>query len=139
MAPANDANDSTDATDAPPVDLTTPDGISLFDLLFSDIGVSSLRAYLGEGPVYELFKARFDAADLAWFLAGLHKDGRHDVPPNTFHPDWSPTRETMYSAKDARYEARFELRHKLKELIFDAVCSLHSDGVSLTSLMFLHS
>ncbi|OJT11001.1 hypothetical protein TRAPUB_12482 [Trametes pubescens] len=80
---ATNVTDTTNTTVPSTENLITPDGISLFDLQFNNIGVSLLRMYLGEGLVYEWFKAHFDATDMAWFLAGLHKDGRHDILPNS--------------------------------------------------------
>ncbi|KAI0354454.1 hypothetical protein OH77DRAFT_503134 [Trametes cingulata] len=103
-----------------PSSFVTANGVPLDSLRFNQIGVAALRSYLGEGPVYERFKRRFDIADIAWFVAGSHKDAKHQLNPSTFHPDWFIARETSASGVEAKAKARNELKGRLKDLVFDS-------------------
>ncbi|KAI0363425.1 hypothetical protein BV20DRAFT_1050020 [Pilatotrama ljubarskyi] len=109
--------------------------ISLDHLRYNQVGLASLCRFLGDGPLYRRYQARFDAADVAWFAAGAHKDGSHDVEPSTFHQAWYDGR--LVSAAVANtpldvWRARREVRDKLKELVLDAVTMLdrQSGGAS---------
>ncbi|KAI0682683.1 hypothetical protein C8T65DRAFT_703154 [Cerioporus squamosus] len=91
--PASQPAAATSTTPASPTGpVTTQDGIPLSALGFNTIGVRRLRQFLGKGYVYSQFKHRFDVADLAWFVAGAHKDGAHFVHPDRFHPRWLEAR-----------------------------------------------
>ncbi len=104
-----------------PARAVTRDGIPLDCLRFNTIDVRRLRAYLGEGDVYQQFKDRFDAADLAWFIAGAHKDGAHFLPPDRFHKQWLNARIAQGNDPQVVYNARRDFRDRLRDLVWDAV------------------
>ncbi|KAI0349009.1 hypothetical protein OH77DRAFT_1515077 [Trametes cingulata] len=119
--------------------IVAPNGVSINGLQYNEVGLTTLRAYLGDGPVYERFKQRFDTADVAWFVAGAHRDGKHQVPPSTFHPAFTVARETTASDAATKSRIRTEVKTNLKNLVFDAAttwdrvtggCTLviHTDG-----------
>lgn len=90
-------------------------------LEFNPIGVGQLRKALGEGPIYQRFKTRFDAADMAWFIAGAHKDGKHDLNRSRFHPQWAIGRRVQCADSNDAYWQRRRFRDSLKDLAWDAV------------------
>ncbi|TFK81915.1 hypothetical protein K466DRAFT_604102 [Polyporus arcularius HHB13444] len=115
----------------------TKEGVLLEDLKFNVVGLRGLRGYLGDGDVYKQFQARFDAADMAWFVAGAHKDGAHFLSPDRFHTMWKDARVVEASGTDAIYRARREFRDRLRELVWDALTVL--DRVSGGASILVHS
>ncbi|TFK78297.1 hypothetical protein K466DRAFT_607125 [Polyporus arcularius HHB13444] len=115
----------------------TPDGVALRDLKCNAIDLHRLRSFLGEGEVYQQFKHRFDTADLAWLVAGAHKDGKHFINPDQFHPMWAKARLVRANGKDAIYQARREFRDKLRDLVWDALTVL--DRISGGASILIHS
>ena len=65
-------------------------------------------------------QASFEAADLAWFSAGLHKDGNHHRAQDSFHPEYFDLYNTCGADKETR-TIRKALLQRLLELIFDLV------------------
>ena len=41
--------------------------------------------FLGECGFFVTKQSQFEAADVAWFAAGMHEDGAHDHPYDHFH------------------------------------------------------
>ncbi|KAH9856314.1 hypothetical protein C2E23DRAFT_882398 [Lenzites betulinus] len=108
---------------APPAD-TASNGVSLANLHLNDHGLRNLRLFLGRDDIYRRYQDRFDAADLAWFVAGMHKDNDHQVFPNTFHPAWKTAFLVDAPSPEEAKKKRNELRSKLKALLFDTATAL---------------
>ena len=94
-------------------------------LKFHPVGLVHLRRYQGVFPYTPLFyktkKESFDAADIAWFAAGLHKDGNHhNTSNNSFHPEYVDLYNNCGINKETR-PYRKALLKKVLELIFDLV------------------
>jgi len=94
------------------------------DLKFNAVGLAYLRQKLGRlestPGIYERYQPSFDAADIAWFAAGLHNDGNHIGRPNTFHPMFLIGREHSPKGEQGNKE-RNALRERVRSLIFDLV------------------
>ncbi len=88
------------------------------------VGVRRLREYLGAGEVYRQFQERFDAADLAWFVAGAHKDGTHFLYPDQFHKAWGSARMVEANGTEDAYAARRAFRDWLRNLVWDTVSNM---------------
>ena len=99
-----------------------PQGWNL--LKFNQIGLFDLRRRIGvfasEPGVYNDHRARFDAADLAWFAAGLSTEVLH-LAQNAFPPEFSTLRHTTPSGQVGSH-ARSALRTRVQKLTFDLVC-----------------
>ena len=95
----------------------------LHRLEFNLAGLQRLRKYLGDGDVYRRFQDRFDAADLAWFVAGAHKDGQHEVNRNAFHHSWFTGRLVQSNDPAETYRLRRGFRERVQDLVWDAVSS----------------
>lgn len=96
-----------------------------WDLLkFNQIGLFDVRRRIGvfatEPGVYDRHRARFDAADLAWFAAGLSTDVLR-LTQNMFPPEFNDLREGMPSG-EASSRARAAIRTRIQKLTFDLVC-----------------
>lgn len=96
-------------------------------LKFHPIGLVHLRRHQGVFPYIPLFyktkQASFDAADIAWFAGGLHKDGKHyNADADLFHPEYTELYNTCGTAKGTRHLQK-ELLEKVLDLIFDLVCA----------------
>ena len=94
----------------------------LSQLKFNALGVDSLRFHLNKidgANLYRHYPARFDSADLAWFVAGVHKDGDHDTAPDAFHSLWKIACETQ-QVNDPQIE-RSRFRDRVRDLVFDSV------------------
>ena len=93
-------------------------------LKFNQIGLFDIRRHIGVFPsepgVYNDHHARFDAADLAWFAAGLSREVLH-LTKNTFPPEFSTLRQTTLSGQVGSH-ARSALRTRVQKLTFDLVC-----------------
>ena len=93
-------------------------------LKFNQIGLFDLRrrigAFASEPGVYEEHRTRFDAADLAWFAAGLSTEVVH-LTQNAFPPDFSTLRLAAPTGQAGSY-ARSALRTRVQKLTFDLVC-----------------
>ncbi|PPQ87586.1 hypothetical protein CVT25_006085 [Psilocybe cyanescens] len=63
-------------------------------------------------------RSRFDASDLAWFAAGMHKDGNHYHSPQCFHPLAETLQKETKETPQSRTE-RKELLQRVQELTFD--------------------
>jgi hypothetical protein len=114
-----------------PVDIPTPPGASdslpsWSSLKFSLLGIFNLRRRLGvlcgESGVYTTYQHRFRDSDIARFAAGLHADGKHITPPNTFHPGFfsSPSKDGLGYSKDAqvfRQQLKGDSRKALSDLV----------------------
>ncbi|PPQ75452.1 hypothetical protein CVT25_008237, partial [Psilocybe cyanescens] len=91
-------------------------------LKFNPIGLYNLRLHQGTFPrlpnFYEANRARFDAADLAWFAAGMHKDGNHHHDPQSFHALAEALQKDTKDTSVSRLE-RKELLQRVQDLTFD--------------------
>ncbi|PPQ82115.1 hypothetical protein CVT25_014277 [Psilocybe cyanescens] len=92
------------------------------DLKFNPVGVYHLCLHQGVFPhrpnFYKTNRLKFDAADVAWFAAGMHKDGNHDHSPQTFHPLAEALQKDTKEMPKSRSECK-ELLHRVQELTFD--------------------
>ena len=88
--------------------------------LCSIVGLSEIRKFYSNNAITEQIRGlateRFAAAELAWLVAGIHKDGDHEVPMNTFHRMHTNILKEMPGR-----EERGRWRDSLKDLLFDAV------------------
>ncbi|OBZ76608.1 hypothetical protein A0H81_03871 [Grifola frondosa] len=84
------------------------------------VGVASLRKILGTGDLYQTYQTKFDAADLAFFLAGAHSDGSHYFDSDKFHPWFHVSREHTPSG-DEGTAAHAAFRDRLQDLVYDAI------------------
>lgn len=94
-------------------------------LKFHPIGLIHLRRHQGVFPYIPLFyktkQASFDAADLAWFAGGLHRDGQHyRADADSFHPEYMELYNACGAEKGTRHLQK-ELLEKILGLIFDLV------------------
>ncbi|KAF8874790.1 hypothetical protein BD779DRAFT_1678569 [Infundibulicybe gibba] len=68
-------------------------------LKFNPLGIYNLRRRLGAFPtepgIFTAYKSRFEAADVAWFAAGLSVDGKHELPKDSFHPLFIESRQDL--------------------------------------------
>jgi hypothetical protein len=112
-----------------PVAISEPPGASAqplaWDLLkFNQIGLFDVRRRIGvfatEPGVYDRHRAQFDAADLAWFAAGLSTDVLH-LTQNAFPPEFDVLRQGMPLGQ-AGSQARAAIRTRIQKLTFDLVC-----------------
>jgi hypothetical protein len=94
-----------------PTPSNAPDTPASFDSLkFNPVGLYDLRRRQGvlQSPrgIFNKYQSKFLASDIAWFAAGIHNDGQHQVPPGHFHPAFLTARE------GTTYEERTNLRKK---------------------------
>ena len=93
-------------------------------LAFHPLGLLDLRRRLGKpsslDPVLaKTLQARFEAADLAWFAAGLASQSCN-IHQDEFYPELSVLRSN--TEKDSKgTEARAALRKRVRDLTFDCV------------------
>jgi hypothetical protein len=111
-----------------PVAIYEPTGASAqplgWDLLkFNQVGLFDVRRCIGvfatEPGVYDRHRAKFDAADLTWFAAGLSTDVLH-FTQNVFPPEFGILRQGMPSGQ-AGSQARAAIRSHIQKLTFDLV------------------
>lgn len=90
------------------------------DLLFSPKGIASLRETLNEGTAAfgVKYKARFNAADIAFLAQGMHRDNGHILPGRNpaFHRMFTEFRHECPTVED-----RDKFVFMLNELILDLV------------------
>lgn len=99
------------------------------ELKFNPLGLFNLRRHLGAFPaeqgIFMRYKHRFLGSDIAWFSAGLHKDGNHATPSNTYHSLFSTARQHTPTG-NVGTKIRNELRDSVKSMVFDMVSTLNS-------------
>ena len=112
-----------------PVTIPEPPGASpqpqsWNQLTFNQIGLFDLRRRIGifasEPGVYNDHHTRFNAADLAWFAAGLSTEVLH-LTQNAFPPELSTLRHATPSGQVGSH-ARSALHTHIQKLTFDLVC-----------------
>jgi len=107
---------------APPGARPQPQGWN--QLKFNQLGLFDLRRRIGvlasEPGVYNDHRTRFDAADIAWFAAGLSTEVIH-LAPNAFPPEMSALRHATPSGQVGSL-ARSALRTRVQKVTFDLVC-----------------
>ncbi|KAJ6568721.1 hypothetical protein B0H19DRAFT_1373239 [Mycena capillaripes] len=100
----------------------TADPPNFQDLKFNPIGLYDLRRRLGvlhrQPGIFTTFRAKFDAADLAWLAAGASDDGQHGVPLETFFPAFHTLRKSLPPASVGR-EQRTLFSNRIQKVIFD--------------------
>jgi len=91
---------------------------------FNTVGVYNLCQIQGVFPhtpsFFDTFYIKFLSADIAWWAAGAHNDGKHHHPNNTFHPMFHDFVITGNSP--AAKANRKALLAKIQALIWDLVC-----------------
>lgn len=116
-----------------PIDISIPPGgdgnvPDWSDLKFNPLGLYNLRRRLGalhrEPGVFMRYKANFLSSDLAWFASGMHKDGQHATPRDTYHPLFLTAREHTGTGEPAT-KLRNKLRDAVRDEIFDLVRTPH--------------
>ena len=113
-----------------PVNIPVPPGgneklIPWSQLKFNPLGLYHLRRWQGVFPTERGFfianQPWFEAADVAWFAAGMHEDGIHDHPRDHFHPLHNDVyREISDAYTDPKAE-RKALETRVRKLTFDLV------------------
>jgi hypothetical protein len=67
------------------------------DLKFNAAGLLHLRqkfgVLIGEPGAFKHHEGAFEAAEITWFAAGMHKDGSHFTSPLAFHTLFHTARE----------------------------------------------
>ena len=82
-----------------------------------------LRQLLGtpsDQGVYDRYRSKFVAADLAWLVSGMNRDSDHGVGDGVYHRLQSTYQKTTGKGKDARV-IRTEFKGKYDKLAFDVV------------------
>lgn len=87
------------------------------------VGTESVRTFLGKDGKYTVYGPQFNAADKMLLLHGLHNDGTHNVPKDTFHPLFDIARQ-YYVGEDG-HKDRVAFREEMERLVFDAVRQLY--------------
>lgn len=91
-------------------------------LRFSPVGLNDLRHRLGcinkEPGVFERFRNRFEAADLAWFAAGLAATP-NQIQANAFSNQFLQLRDD--TAGSSGGTLRRDLQKQVRQLTFDMV------------------
>jgi hypothetical protein len=64
---------------------------------------------------------QFEAADVAWFAAGMHEDGMHDHPRDRFHQLHNDVRQEISDAYTDPKAERKALEKCVQNLTFDLV------------------
>lgn len=113
-----------------PINMRVPPGgnekiIPWAQLKFNPLGLYHLCRWQGVFPGERGFfvtnQPRFEAADVAWFAAGMHEDGSHNHPPGHFHPLHNDVRwATSTGYVDAKAERKL-LEKRVQDLTFDLV------------------
>ena len=113
-----------------PVDIPVPPGgneklIPWSHLKFNPLGLYHLRRWQGVFPTERGFfisnQPRFEAADVAWFAAGMHEDGAHDHPCDHFHPLHNDVRREISDGYTDPKAERKALEKRVQNLTFDLV------------------
>ncbi|KAJ7241548.1 hypothetical protein C8J57DRAFT_1526694 [Mycena rebaudengoi] len=90
-------------------------------LQFTPIGLFDLRRNQGiprTPGVFQRYRTRWLASDLAWFAADLHKDGSHLRNTDTFFPEFEALRDSLPPGT-AGSDARKGLNERIQNLTFD--------------------
>lgn len=100
-----------------------PSPLPWTSLAFHPLGLFDLRRRLGkpsmDPDLSKSLQARFEAADLAWFAAGLAAQSCN-IRQDDFYPELSILRSN--TEKDSNgTEARAALRKRVRDLTFDCV------------------
>jgi hypothetical protein len=94
-------------------------------LKFNPLGCFDLRRRLGifkqEPLIWNTYRRRFLASDLAWLASGASEDNQHDPGQLGFFPEFRALRDSLPS-DDLGYAARQEFADGVKKLIWDLVC-----------------
>ncbi|KAJ7142729.1 hypothetical protein C8R44DRAFT_974318 [Mycena epipterygia] len=96
-------------------------------LKFGPIGLYDLRRRIGAMPtepgVFQQYRSRFLAANIAWFAAGASTDGKHiQARPDQFFPEFNTLRDSVPIGPTGGV-ARKKLNEQMRQLIFDlATC-----------------
>ena len=100
-----------------------PSPLPWTSLAFHPLGLLDLRRRLGKPPLdpnlSKSLQPRFEAADLAWFAAGLASQSC-DIQQEEFYPELIVLRSN--TERDSKgMEARAALRKRVRDLTFDCV------------------
>jgi hypothetical protein len=117
----------------PGIDIPVPptcDGSGPFEvplpfktLKFGPLGLYDLRRRLGvpqQRGVFQRYRERFLASDIAWFSAGASIDGMHIPQPAGFSPEFVNLRNSLPTGTVGK-EARKTLNERLQHTVFDLV------------------
>ncbi|KAJ7659675.1 hypothetical protein DFH06DRAFT_1326694 [Mycena polygramma] len=109
-------------------------------LQFHPLGLFELRRRLGiyaEDPsIWNTYRERFLAADIAWIAHGASDDNQHVPEQAGFFPEFFRLRESLPS-DDAGYDTRRDFREAVKKSIWDLTTMLDRTFGSTT--MILHA
>lgn len=113
-----------------PVSIPAPPGgngniIPWSELKFNPLGLYHLRRWQGVFPAESGFfvanQARFSAADIAWFAAGMHSDGQHAHAQDHFHALHNSVYDQMSTGYANAKRERKALEKQVHDLTFDMV------------------
>lgn len=107
--------------------------LRMSDLGFHPVGLYDLRRHLGKpsASIFQTYRSRFEAADFAWFAAGLASEPAN-IKSDEFYPQLHELRSN--TAYPGGTEIRKDLRKRLCGLTFDFVRS----SIPLTYVLSYH-
>jgi hypothetical protein len=123
-----------------------PDGngtiIPWSKLKFNPLGLYHLRRWQGVFPAKSGFfvanQARFSAADITWFAAGMHSNGQHAHAQDHFHTLHNSVFDQMSTSYTNPKKERKALGNQVLNLTFDMVHLFFHYQLSLIPIERLH-
>ncbi|KJA15807.1 hypothetical protein HYPSUDRAFT_58596 [Hypholoma sublateritium FD-334 SS-4] len=108
-------------------------------LKFHPIGLLHLRRHLGLHAhlpgFFQQHQKSFQASDLAWFAAGLHRDGQHfQVAHDQFHPEYMDLHRVCGNDRTKRMHQK-QLLQDVQDLMFDLATLLDRAGGGTTLIL----
>jgi hypothetical protein len=98
----------------------------LSDLRFHPVDEYNVRRNLGVAMAgFRQHRDRFSASNIAFLAAGASKDGRHNISPDDFFPEFLQLHESQPSGRPGQL-ARKDWGDRVRRLIFDLVCYMHT-------------
>ena len=99
----------------------------LSQVKYDTVGLYDVRRHCGALPhepgIYDIHRACFDVADLAWIATSLDlASNSQTIAQNTFPPEFKCLRDGMPPKSSAK---RTTMRAALQKLIFNLVCLSH--------------
>lgn len=122
-----------------PIDIPIPPGgegdvPDWSDLKFNPLGIYNLCHHLGalqrKPGTFMKYKSHFLSSDIAWFSAGIHKDGQHVMPRDTYHPLFLTAHKYTGTGESAT-KLRNKLRDAVRDEVFDLVSSFMKTKVCI--------
>ncbi|KAJ7726206.1 hypothetical protein B0H16DRAFT_1894840 [Mycena metata] len=96
--------------------------LPLHGLRFNPLGAFDLRRHLGIFPhdpsIWNTYRQRFLAADIAWLATGASDDNQHEPGARGFFPEFRNLRDSLPS-NDLGYTARADFSESIRRMIWD--------------------